>query len=176
MTLQTKRISLSFILAAIAILLDRVSKVWVMQHLPLYSEMAPIPALKAYLKFSHSTNSGVAFGLFQGGTLLFTLIAAVAVIAIAIFIIRGGSQSTLLAASLGLMLGGAMGNLWDRLVYGSVVDFILVQASERLVWPNFNVADSAIVVGTGLLMLYLFLDERQIRQEARRSEHVEKVL
>ena len=147
-----------------------------MQNIPLYSEIAPIPALKSYLSLTHSTNSGVAFGLFQGGTLLFTLLAAVAVIAIAVFIFRQGSQSALMSASLGLMLGGAVGNLWDRLMYGSVVDFILVRASNTLSWPNFNVADSAIVVGTGLLILYLFLDERRIRQEARHAEQAGNTL
>jgi signal peptidase II len=64
------------------------------------------------------------------------------------------------------MLGGAAGNLWDRIAYGAVVDFIKVQASDSLIWPMFNLADSAVVVGTGLLIIYFFLDERRIRSEA----------
>ena len=159
MTPKSKRIALAFFLAAAALLLDRLSKLWVLKSIPLYGEITPIPALKSYFSLFHSTNSGVAFGLFQGGTWLFSLISLVAVVAIALYIVRTQDDSLLMAASLGLMLGGAAGNLWDRLQYGSVVDFILVRASENLVWPTFNLADSAIVVGTGLLIYYFLRDE-----------------
>ncbi len=167
MTKQTRLILLTFIVAALSVLLDRLSKLWVLKHIPLYGETAPIPALYPYFSFLHSANTGVAFGLFQGGTSIFTVIAAIAVIAIATYIFIGKTDSLLMALSLGLMLGGAMGNLWDRVAYGSVVDFIKVQASDALVWPMFNVADASIVVGTGLLILYFFLDEKRIRKEAQ---------
>jgi signal peptidase II len=163
---QTRFALLTLAIAGLVILLDRLSKIWVVNNIPLYSEAAPIPALYPYFSFLHSANTGVAFGLFQGGTLIFTIIAAIAVVAIAIYSFRSGSQSWLMSVSLGLMLGGAAGNLWDRIAYGAVVDFIKIQASDSLVWPMFNLADSAIVVGTGLLIIYFFLDERKIRNEA----------
>ncbi len=166
MNKQTQFAFLTLFIAAAVVLVDRLSKLWVMKNIPLYGEIAPIPALYPYFSFLHSVNTGVAFGLFQGGTFLFTIIAAIAVIAIAIYSFRSGVQSWLMSISLGLMLGGAAGNLWDRLAYGAVVDFIKIQASESLVWPMFNLADSAIVVGTGLLIIYFFLDERKIRKES----------
>jgi len=167
MSKNTKYALITLAVAAAVILVDRLSKIWVLNNIPLYEEIAPIPALYPYFSFLHSANTGVAFGLFQGGSLIFTIIAGIAVIAIAIYSFRSGIQSLLMSISLGLMLGGAAGNLWDRLAYGAVVDFIKVQASDSLVWPMFNLADSAIVVGTGLLIIYFFLDERRIRREEK---------
>ncbi len=169
MSKQTKYALLTLAVGALVVLLDRLSKVWVLNNIPLYGEMAPIPALYPYFSFLHSANTGVAFGLFQGGSFIFTLIAGIAVVAIAIYSFRSGTQSVLMSISLGLMLGGAAGNLWDRLAYGAVVDFIKVQASDTLVWPMFNLADSAIFVGTGLLIIYFFLDERKIRLEKQNA-------
>ncbi len=175
MNRQTKYAILTLGVAALALLVDRLSKMWVLNNIPLYGEMAPIPALYPYFSFLHSANTGVAFGLFQGGTFIFTIIAAVAVAAIAIYSFRSGAESLLMSISLGLMLGGAAGNLWDRLAYGAVVDFIKVQASSTLVWPMFNLADSSIVVGTILLILYFFLDERKERQKQQRTSNTPSV-
>ena len=167
MSKQTKYALLTLAVAALVLLVDRLSKIWVLNNLPLYDEFAPIPALYPYFSFLHSANTGVAFGLFQGGSFIFTIIAGIAVVGIAIFSFRSGTQSILMSVSLGLMLGGAAGNLWDRLAYGAVVDFIKVQASDSMVWPMFNLADSAIVVGTILLIVYFFLDERKARKEEK---------
>ena len=167
MSKNTKYALITLAVAAAVILVDRLSKIWVLNNIPLYEEIAPIPALYPYFSFLHSANTGVAFGLFQGGSFIFTIIAGIAVIAIAIYSFRSGIQSLLMSISLGLMLGGAAGNLWDRLAYGAVVEFIKLQASDSLVWPMFNLADSAIVVGTGLLIIYFFLDERRIRREEK---------
>jgi len=164
MTKQYKFAFFTLFVAALVVLIDRLSKSWVMANIPLYHETAPIPKLYPYFSFLHSANTGVAFGMFQGGSIIFTIVAAIAVIAIAIYSLRGSEESWLMAASLGLMLGGAAGNLWDRIAYGAVVDFIKVQASDSLVWPMFNLADSAIVVGTGLLILYLIRDERRTKR------------
>ena len=175
MSKQTKYAILTLGVAALALLVDRLSKLWVLNNIPLYDEIAPVPALYPYFSFLHSANTGVAFGLFQGGAFIFTIIAAVAVAAIAIYSFRSGAESLLMSISLGLMLGGAAGNLWDRLAYGAVVDFIKVQASSTLVWPMFNLADSSIVVGTILLILYFFLDERKERQEQQRTSNTPSV-
>lgn len=165
MTRQTKLALYTLGIALVVLLIDRFSKLWVMNSIPLYDDYAPIPALYPYFSFFHSTNTGVAFGLFRGGTGIFTIVAAVAVIAIAYYSFRHGTGSWLMATSLGLMLGGAAGNLWDRVAYGAVVDFILARASDTLVFPTFNLADTSIVVGTGLLMLYFLLDERKMRNQ-----------
>ncbi len=172
---QTQFALITLAVAVLVVLADRLSKMWVLKTIPLYSEVAPVPALYPYFSFLHSANTGVAFGLFQGGSFIFTLIAGIAVVAIAIYSFRSSAQSLLMSVSLGLMLGGAAGNLWDRLAYGAVVDFIKVQASDAWVFPMFNLADSSIVVGTGLLILYFFLDERRMRSQqhsAGKAQHV----
>ncbi len=155
---------LTLFVALVVVALDRASKLWVLNTIPLYGETQPLPALYPYLRFAHSANTGIAFGLFQGGSALFTLIAGGAVVAIALYALHAAEASWLLSVSLGMMLGGAAGNLWDRLVYGSVIDFISVRASDTLVWPTFNLADTAIVLGTGLLILYFLLEDRRTRR------------
>jgi len=136
------------------VLLDRWSKTWVLGHMPLYTELDLIPALFPYFRLAHSANTGIAFGLFQNGAALFTIIPAIAAAAIAAYAFQAGDQSALLSVSLGMMLGGALGNLWDRIAYGAVVDFLSVRISDSLIWPTFNIADSFIVIGTGLLVLH----------------------
>lgn len=172
---QTQFALITLAVAVLVVLADRLSKMWVLKTIPLYSEVAPVPALYPYFSFLHSANTGVAFGLFQGGSFIFTLIAGIAVVAIAIYSFRSSAQSLLMSVSLGLMLGGAAGNLWDRLAYGAVVDFIKVQASDAWVFPMFNLADSSIVVGTILLILYFFLDERKERQKQQRTSNTPSV-
>jgi len=100
-------------------------------------------------------NSGAAFGIFRDLTVFFTLISASAIIAIGIYLKRRKIPCFLKDASLALILGGAAGNLADRLRFGYVVDFL-----DFRVWPVFNVADSAITVGVGLLIISLAAGRR----------------
>ena len=148
--------------------------------MPLYTELDLLPALYPYFRLVHSANTGIAFGLFQNGTILFTIIPAIAVVAIAVYAFRHGDASVLLSVSLGMMLGGAMGNLWDRIAYGAVVDFLSVRLSDSLIWPTFNLADTFVVIGTGLLIFHFLLEERRAnaREEVSREgreQGVEKV-
>ncbi len=170
MTKKTQLTILTLVVTLLVVVADRWSKLWVLNNIPLYSEFNLIPALYPYFRLSHSANTGIAFGLFQGGTLLFTIVAGVAVIAIAMFSLRSGEESVLLSVSLGMMLGGAIGNLWDRIVYGAVVDFLSVRVSDSLVWPTFNLADTFIVIGTGLLILYFLLEEHRASGEAHQAD------
>ena len=147
------------------VLLDRWSKTWVLNNMPLYSVFDLIPALYPYFRLAHSANTGIAFGLFQGGAIIFTIIPAIAVAAITIYAYREGDASALLSVSLGMMLGGAVGNLWDRLAYGAVVDFLSVRLSDSLIWPTFNLADTFVVIGTALLILHFLLEERKAGDE-----------
>ncbi len=159
-----------FAVTLAVIFADRWSKLWVLNNIPLYGEYNLFPALYPYFRLAHSANTGIAFGLFQGGTFLFTIIAGIAVIAIAAYSLRSGEESLLLSVSLGMMLGGAIGNLWDRIVYGAVVDFLSVRASDSLVWPTFNLADTFIVIGTGLLIVYFLLEEHHARGQAQQAD------
>jgi len=157
--------TLTLVVAFGVVLLDRWSKAWVLNHMPLYAEHDLLPSLYPYFRLVHSTNTGIAFGLFQNGTILFTIIPAIAVVAIAAYAYLQDDASILLSVSLGMMLGGAIGNLWDRLAYGAVIDFLSVRISDTLVWPTFNLADTFVVIGTGLLVLHFLLEERKANRQ-----------
>lgn len=117
-----------------------------------------IPIYDHILRITHWTNEGAAFSMFADsgsphtvrlGLIAFTLVAALAVL---VGMIRLGNRITLTTVALALIFGGALGNVHDRITYGWVVDFIEVHI-VRYHWPDFNVADSAIVVGACLLFL-----------------------
>ncbi|MEP6464602.1 MAG: signal peptidase II [Frankiaceae bacterium] len=136
---------------AVAVLgLDLVTKIVVVEKL---SDRAPVRLLGGLLRLTVTRNSGAAFGLGQGATVLFTMVA----LAVVVVIVRTAARLRSLrwAATLGLLLGGALGNLLDRILRspapfrGHVVDWI-----ELPHWPVFNIADSAIVTG-GLVAVLL---------------------
>ena len=144
-----------FGLAGLVVILDRVTKVLVLQSFVLGEGRAITDFFNLVLVF----NKGAAFSFLataQGWqTLFFVVIAIVASFVIG-FLILKNKDKKLFCGGLGLILGGALGNLYDRLVYGQVVDFLDFHAAG---WhfPAFNVADSAITVGAGLLIVESFL-------------------
>ncbi|MCW5857542.1 MAG: signal peptidase II, partial [Caldilineales bacterium] len=111
----------------------------------------------------------VAFGMFRGGGGIFAIVAALAAVAILVYSYRlPASTSSWHFLALGLMFGGAVGNLWDRLVYGGqVIDFLYFHIEDRAAFPTFNLADNALVVGVILLVLLLWIDERRLMRAAR---------
>lgn len=100
-------------------------------------------------------NTGAAFGIFRSQTIFFVIISLIAVVAIVIYIKRSARPSYFKDIALALILGGAFGNLVDRLFFGYVIDFL-----DFRVWPVFNVADSAITIGTVLLIFSLVYKNR----------------
>lgn len=114
-----------------------------------------------YLRLRYAENTGAAFGLFRGlppamRGLLFHLVSIGAVMLITVYYLRLSStapEERFARIGLPLVLGGALGNYLDRLARGFVVDFIEAHWHDRATWPSFNVADSCIVVGVGLLLL-----------------------
>ncbi len=143
------------LIALLTFTADQWSKAWVRENLALYESWAPIPALARYFTFTHVTNTGIAFGLFrEWGSIL----VAVAVVVIAFLLLYTQQLSTArwpIQIALGLQLGGAFGNLIDRIRFGFVTDFL-----DFKFWPVFNLADSAIVVGMLLLLATMGLEER----------------
>jgi signal peptidase II len=142
-------------LSALDILADRLTKEWVELHIPLGGA---IPVIHRVLRITHWTNEGAAFSLFAQSaspqlvrwTLVsFSLVAALAVL---IALVRLGDKFTMTTIALALIFAGALGNVHDRILYGSVVDFIEVHIFSYH-WPDFNVADSSIVTGACLLLL-----------------------
>jgi signal peptidase II len=142
-------------ISALIILADRLTKTWVAAHVRMG---AVIPVIPRVLGISHWTNDGAAFSLFADSAspqlvrrvlIGFTLLTALAVL---IALVRLGDRFTLTTFALALILGGALGNAHDRILYGSVVDFIQVHIFSYH-WPDFNVADSSVVTGACLLLL-----------------------
>lgn len=139
---------------------DQVSKYLVLRYLKVGESWNPVPLLRGLFSVTHVVNSGAAFGLFPDQGTLFVVIAVVVVVAIVAYYRYLPTDRWLVRASLGLQLGGALGNLLDRLHYGYVVDFI-----DFKVWPVFNLADSAIVIGVAVLAYYLLREKEGVRDE-----------
>ena len=125
----------------------------------------PFVVIPGLLNFRRSLNLGAVFGIGQGMGALFVLFTEVASVVLVWVACVYGLSSRLLSCALALLLGGALGNLWDRLVHGSVRDFIDVYAGSHH-WPTFNVADVAICVGCGLIILHSF-GARNVREEGK---------
>jgi signal peptidase II len=147
--------------AALAILADQISKAYVVRHLGLHETWAPVDSLEQVFRFTHVRNTGAAFGLFPQGGALFLVIAVVVSAVIIYYYRQVPAGGWLLRLALGLQLGGALGNVMDRVRLGYVVDFLDVWR-----WPVFNVADSCIVIGVGLLVLIMLQEERRERRSA----------
>ena len=143
------------LLSALIIIADRLTKTLVSSRIALCDAITVVPG---FLRITHWLNEGAAFSLFADSTspnaVRWGLIAfsALAGLAVLIALIRLGSRISLTTIALALVLGGAIGNLHDRIRYGSVVDFIEVHIFGYH-WPDFNVADSCIVIGACLLLL-----------------------
>ena len=150
-------------IAAIVFAVDQYTKYLVATKLAIGQAWMPLAALEPFVVIRHVRNSGAAFGMFPQGGTLFLAIAVVVVCAIAWYYLQRAHTSPLwVRLSLGLMLGGALGNLVDRVRFGYVVDFI-----DLGWWPVFNVADSSIVVGVTLLAVYMaFIQPKHAADEA----------
>ena len=140
-----------FLLAALILAADQISK-WQVRRT--FAPNATHPILPDYFDFTFVQNPGGAFGIFPHGTQVLAFACAAAVAAIIVFVSRSsGKLAPLLGAALALPMGGAIGNLIDRVRFGWVTDFIHVHAGIHE-FPVFNIADSAICVGVGLLVIY----------------------
>ncbi|MBI2861534.1 MAG: signal peptidase II [Chloroflexi bacterium] len=122
-----------------------------------------------FLKLTLSTNTGGAFGVLQGKTIFFTIVALAAIPFILYLSRELGDSQWVVRLTPGLLLGGAVGNLVDRIRLGYVVDFIDVGIGS-LRWPTFNVADSAFVVGTAIIAIYFILGAERARDATSRSD------
>jgi len=125
------------------------------------------PLIQGVLHFTHVKNSGAAFGVLQNQRVVFLVASIVVIIAILYYYWQDRSENKLINGSLGLVLGGAIGNLVDRVFLGKVTDFI-----DFRVWPVFNLADSAIVIGAILLGIILTRDAFK-KSEVRGQESEE---
>ena len=138
-------------IALIVLAADQASKAWIIENVPLNGSLEIIPQLKDWFVLTHITNSGAAFGLFPQASLIFTFVALAVSLVIVFYHRSLPPGQWLVRLSLGLQLGGAVGNLVDRLRYGGVVvDMFYIRP-----FPVFNIADASIVSGVALLMWHL---------------------
>jgi len=152
-----------FAIALAALGLDQVVKHWVVGNLGVYESIPLIPNLFA---MTYVRNIGAAFSAFSGQVGGLSLIAGTVAIAIIVYMIRLKDRTALHAVSLGLLLGGTLGNFADRVRLGYVVDMFDLQWNGQNIFPIFNIADISIDVGVGLLLLLFYLESRREKREA----------
>jgi signal peptidase II len=149
------------LISALVILADRLTKNAIVHRIrPGYS----IPVIPGVFRLSHVLNTGAAFSLMENlppngvrlGLIAFSILAAIIVL---ILMWRTGRAITLTSVALALILGGALGNLYDRIRFHHVVDFLAVKIYHYN-WPDFNVADSCIVIGACLLLIEIFMPQK----------------
>jgi signal peptidase II len=155
-----------FGLTIIAVLLvDQLSKRVVRDTLAIGESFPSSDTLVgSVFSFTRVSNTGIAFGLFQGRSELFIATSLVVVAAILVYRTRLPADSRWLQIALGLQVGGAIGNIFDRLVLGHVTDFF-----DFKVWPVFNVSDLSIFIGVCMLAWYLWQEERRAAREAKQG-------
>jgi signal peptidase II len=156
-----------FLIAIIIVALDRLTKWTIAHRLSLHGSITVIPG---FFRIIHTENPGAAFGLFADSPAPWKVAMLIAFSIVALVIVSTllwKSSHTLTSTGIGLslILGGAIGNLWDRIVSRHVVDFLLFYVG-RYQWPAFNVADSAIVVGACLLVFEIVFAKAPSQQSA----------
>src|SRR6266567_5642832 len=155
--------SVHFFLALLVVLLDRWTKRLVAARIAMYTHIQIIPG---FFRITHTENTGAAFSLFADSpshwkTALLIGFSVIAMVIVSVLLWRRSGALSLTGIALSLILGGAVGNLWDRAASGRVVDFLLVYYKQYQ-WPVFNLADSAIVIGAGLLVIEILFHKAPI--------------
>jgi signal peptidase II len=160
-----KRINPSYLLlggiAFFVVVLDQISKALVRANIPLNGVWSPWDWLLPYARLFHIENTGVAFGMFQGANTILAVLAVLVSAAIIYYYPRVPQDDIVLRIALGMQLGGALGNLVDRIVFGRVTDFLSVGT-----FAVFNLADSSITVGVLILLLSVWLQDHKKTAES----------
>jgi signal peptidase II len=156
-----------FLIALLVVALDRVSKRTISHRLSMHDSITVIPG---FFRIIHTENPGAAFGIFadspsQWKVAMLILFSIVALVIVTMLLWKNSHALTSTGIGLSLILGGAIGNLWDRIVSRQVVDFLLFYVGKYQ-WPAFNVADSAIVVGACLLVFEIVFTKSPSQQSA----------
>lgn len=150
-----------FGIAALIIILDQLTKFQVRSTLSVGESWMPWAWLAPFARIVHWKNTGAAFGLFQNASTVLAILAVLISIMVIAYYHHIPVEEKLMRTALAMMLGGAIGNLIDRLTLGYVVDFISVGT-----FPVFNVADSCITVGVGILLLAMWISENRAKKAA----------
>ncbi len=156
------------LIAFVVVASDRWTKHLVAQRIPLYRNIQIIPG---FFRLTHTENTGAAFSLFADSTGswktgLLIAFSVAALIVVSVLLWKNHHSHVATGIGLSLIMGGALGNLWDRVARGRVIDFLLFYV-KRYQWPVFNLADSAIVVGAGLLVLEILFHKASVQEESQ---------
>nr|WP_204617640.1 signal peptidase II [Desulforadius tongensis] len=146
--------------ALVVLTIDLLSKYIVQSNMELYQS---IPVVENIFHITYILNPGAAFGMLAYKTSFFVAVSAALILGVVFFYRRIARETLLVKLSLGMVAGGAVGNLIDRIRYGKVVDFL-----DFRVWPVFNLADTAIVIGVGLLILEIMRRPEQQDMEGEK--------
>ena len=156
-------IIISVVLMVAAVGLDQLSKYLVVANMGLHESVDIIPGV---LRFTYIQNDGAAFGSMDEHRWIFMVLSTVAIIGILVYLFWKKPQDKLLLSSLILITGGGVGNMIDRVALGYVIDFIDFCAFPKIWMWVFNIADSCVCIGAGLLALWLILDMvREVKAE-----------
>ncbi len=156
-------------LTALVLAVDQISKRLITVYLQVGQSWDVAPWLAPLFRITYVTNTGAAFGLFPGLGGFFMVVAVVVVVAIIVYYLYLPDGQIVVRAALGLQLGGAIGNLTDRLHRGFVVDFIDLNFWPMHNWPVFNMADSAIVAGVTILFVIMLWEEWRLYVSEREA-------
>ncbi|GLC32405.1 signal peptidase II [Clostridium omnivorum] len=140
----------------LGLIADRVTKLWALKAL---KDGSDVVIIKNIFSFSYLENRGAAFGILQNKVVFLAILTIAMTIAMIFYIYKFKPQSRLLKASLALIIAGAIGNLYDRIFYKYVVDFILLHYKDVYYFPTFNVADMLVVFGTIILALCIIKED-----------------
>ncbi len=160
-SLRTRLLYLA--LSAFLFSLDRVTKTWVVDRISLHESVSVV---EGFFHLTHITNTGALFGLMAGLSsplrgLIFITVPVLAITLIFLFQFHARENDFLAQVGLSMILGGALGNLWDRVFLGHVIDFLDFSVAG-FHWPAFNIADSCICLGVVSLILDLLWRERRV--------------
>jgi signal peptidase II len=160
-----------FTVTGFIIALDQISKAWIVNNLNIGETILPIPALFPYFQFTRSTNTGFAFGIAEGGSSIILLVNIIIVLVLLYTYTRSAAKANLQHIALALVVGGALGNIIDRIQHGYVVDFF------HIVIPNLisnvsNFADHAVVLGVIILLIDSYLEERREKRKLAETETI----
>jgi signal peptidase II len=141
--------------------LDQLTKHWVLRSISPYDAHTVVPD---FFNLVNVTNTGAAFGTFKGNNTFFVGISILALVVVAILLVRPHRSDPWRDVSLALLLAGILGNLTDRLLYGHVIDFLLLNLHVRYAdpWPAFNVADSCISIAVVLFIIHSFRGQKSV--------------
>jgi len=168
MTPTRRKYVLFSVFTVLSLVLDQWTKVMARDVLRPRGPFNPKVVVQGFFDLRYAENPGVAFSMLQdlpGGRILLTLLAVVALVVVIAYLRKTPVEATRVHIALGLVGGGAIGNLIDRVMYGKVTDFIVLKKGIHE-WPAFNIADAALCVGVGLILLDWIIASRSERATA----------